>query len=105
MRRDMSKKQQPNLAAVLGESAGSRRQKTVPDTEQSASAQQIQQNERAHKGSKPITVHFKPEVRDQLKLIALEQRKPMQYIIAEAYNDLFAKYGKPEIAPTYQSRG
>jgi hypothetical protein len=23
----------------------------------------------------------------------------MQNVIAEAYNDLFAKYGKPEIAP------
>jgi hypothetical protein len=51
---------------------------------------------------KPITVHFPPQVRAQLRLIAAEQGRPMQSVIAEAYNDLFAKYGKPEIAPREQ---
>ena len=50
-------------------------------------------------GKSPITVHFPTEVRDQLKILAVEQRRPMSRLIAEAYNDLFAKYGKPEIAP------
>jgi hypothetical protein len=51
-------------------------------------------------GTSPITVHFPTEVRDQLKILAIEQRKPMVRLVAEALNDLFAKYKKPEIAPT-----
>lgn len=50
-------------------------------------------------GTSPITVHFPTEVRDQLKIMAVEQRTTMQQLIAEAFNDLFAKHGKPEIAP------
>ena len=50
-------------------------------------------------GTAPITVHFPIEVRDQLKILAIEQRRPMHRLIAEALNDLFAKYGKPQIAP------
>lgn len=49
--------------------------------------------------TKPITAHFPREVRDQLKILAIEQDKTLQDLIAEAFNDLFAKYGKPEIAP------
>jgi len=55
-------------------------------------------------GTSPITVHFPMEVRDQLKIMAVEQRTTMQQLIAEAFNDLFAKHGKPEIAPT-ETRG
>ena len=51
-------------------------------------------------GAVPITVHFPIEVRDQLKIMAIEQRRPMHRLIAEAFNVLFAKYGKPQIAPT-----
>jgi hypothetical protein len=38
-------------------------------------------------------------VRDQLKILAIEQKQTLHGLMAEAYNDLFAKYGKPEIAP------
>ncbi len=55
-------------------------------------------------GTKPITAHFPEEVRDQLKILAVEQRTTMHKLIAEAYNDLFAKYGKPEIAPLETSK-
>jgi len=34
-----------------------------------------------------------------LKILAIEQNKTLQDLIAESFNDLFAKYGKPEIAP------
>jgi hypothetical protein len=50
-------------------------------------------------GVRPITVHFPQQVRDQIKILAAERHTTMQNVIAEAYNDLFAKYGKPEIAP------
>jgi hypothetical protein len=43
--------------------------------------------------------HFPKPVRDQLKILGIQQDKTMQDLIAEVFNDLFAKYGKPEIAP------
>jgi antitoxin-like ribbon-helix-helix protein len=50
--------------------------------------------------TKPITFHFPKQVRDQLKILAVEQGKTMHQLGAEAMNDLFAKFGKPEIAPS-----
>jgi hypothetical protein len=94
-------KQQPNLAALLADSAGSTRRKPAPEPQEQISTQQAKL---PHKGAKPITVHFPQPVRDQLRLIAAEQGRPMQSVIAEAYNDLFAKYGKPEIAPKVQTQ-
>jgi hypothetical protein len=38
-------------------------------------------------------------VRDQLKILAVQKNKTLHSLVAEAFNDLFAKYGKPEIAP------
>ena len=49
--------------------------------------------------TRPITVHFPKQVRDQLKIIAMQKDTTLHNLVAEAYNDLFAKYGKPEIAP------
>ena len=49
--------------------------------------------------TKPITVHYPGDVRDQLKILAVEQGLTMQTLVAEGFNMLFAKYGKPEIAP------
>jgi hypothetical protein len=46
-----------------------------------------------------ITVHFPKNVRDQLKILAIQQDTTLHNLIAEAFNDLFAKYGLPEIAP------
>lgn len=51
-------------------------------------------------GKKPIAGFFPPDVRKQLKLMTVEQDTTLQDLMAEAFNDLFAKYGKPEIAPT-----
>jgi hypothetical protein len=96
-------KQQPNLAALLADTAGSTRRKPVPESEEQDLIS-TQQAKLPHKGAKPITVHFPQSVRDQLRLIAAEQGRPMQSVIAEAYNDLFAKYGKPEIAPKVQTQ-
>ena len=53
----------------------------------------------ARAATKPITVHYPGAVRDQLKILAVEQGLTMQTLVAEGFNMLFAKYGKPEIAP------
>jgi hypothetical protein len=46
-----------------------------------------------------ITGYFDKNVKIQLKTIGLETGdRTIQQLLAEALNDLFAKYGKPEIA-------
>lgn len=46
-----------------------------------------------------ITVHAPDAVRRQLKAIAAEEGRPMEDVAAEAFNLLFARYRRPEIAP------
>jgi hypothetical protein len=53
----------------------------------------------SRKGTKPITVHHPEEVRRQLKALAAEQGRNVEDMVAEAFNLLFAKYRKGEIAP------
>lgn len=48
----------------------------------------------------PVTGRYPTEVRNQLKALAAERGISLQALMAEAFNDLFAKYGKPEIVPT-----
>jgi hypothetical protein len=84
----------PNLATLLADSAGSTRKKSAP-----AEAGSSKTIAAPRQGVRPITVHFPQQVRDQIKILAAERHTTMQNVIAEAYNDLFAKYGKPEIAP------
>lgn len=46
-----------------------------------------------------VTGYFPPAVKKQLRMLAAECDTTIQALLAEAMNDLFAKYGKPEIAP------
>src|SRR4051812_31427173 len=96
----------PNLAAALASAGGSTRRKEATSPPQTAPVPMVeafrpaaQYHQPSRVGTKPITVHFPQDVRDQLKLIALQERKTLHNLLAEAFNDLFAKYGKPEIAP------
>lgn len=83
-----------NLADAMRNAAGSTRQpQPIKEVVAKTSTQPSRQ------GTKAITVHFPQSVRDQLKILAIEQGTTIQNITAEAFNDLFAKYGKPEIAP------
>ena len=110
----MSQKQRPNLAATLADAGGSTRRRAAPAPLRAAkpagkqakapamageegSPQAQQQPSRS--GTAPITGHFPKQVRDQLKILAVEQNSTLYNLMAEAYNDLFAKYSKPEIAP------
>jgi Spy/CpxP family protein refolding chaperone len=51
-------------------------------------------------GTKPITLHLSEETRDQLKILAAEQRRTVADLGVEAFNLLFARHRKPEIAST-----
>ena len=46
-----------------------------------------------------VTGYFPPEVKKQLRIMAAEGSTTIQELLAEALNDLFAKRGRPEIAP------
>ena len=46
-----------------------------------------------------VTAYFPLAVKKQLRLLAAEEATTIQNLLAEALNDLFAKRGKPEIAP------
>ena len=59
------------------------------------------QTERERKSN--VTGYFPPEVKKQLRLLAAERNATIQNLFAEASNDLFAKNGKPELAPRSES--
>ena len=92
----MSKK--TDLAASLAETAGSTRRQPVREASQEP-RERLSYQQLGRKNTRPITVHLPKQVRDQLKILAVERDTTMNNLIAEAFNDLFAKYGKPEIAP------
>ncbi len=87
-------KQKPDLANILADAGGSRR-KSRPE----ADPQPETYTQPGRAGTKPITGHFPKQVRDELKKLAIERDTTLQNLMAEAFNDLFAKYGKPEICP------
>jgi len=97
----MSTQQKPDLAALIANDAGSTRHQRKAETspEPAASKRQKPAGQGTRAGTSPITVHFPKQVRNQLKILAVNNSTTMQNLVAEAFNDLFAKYGKPEIAP------
>ena len=50
-------------------------------------------------GKANVTGYFPPTVKRQLRLLAAEQDTTIQSLLGQALNDLFAKYGKPEVVP------
>ena len=88
-----------NLTELLAETGGSARHKK-PASEQPSAPKAKVLAQKGRGGTSPITVHFPKQVRDQLKILAVQQGKTLHSLVAEGFNDLFAKYGKPEIAPT-----
>lgn len=87
-----------NLTDLLAETGGSaRHKKTV--TEQPDAPTQKTLRQKGRGATSPITVHFPKQVRDQLKILAVQNNRTLHTLVAEAFNDLFAKHGKPEIAP------
>jgi len=85
-------KQKPDLAAAL-------RQPTIRGRSQAPEAPRAnQQKDRI--GKESITLFYPSEVKRQLLSMKLESRRTLHQIVGEALNDLFAKYGRPEIVPT-----
>ena len=78
--------------------------KSVPDLEQALARTS---RGRARRPVKPhedrpsrvmIAIHVDPEVRDQLRAIAYEQKVPLRGLVCAGLNAVFAQHHKPEIA-------
>ena len=50
-------------------------------------------------GLKLVGGHYPLPAANQFKLLSVEKGRTMEDMLAEAMNDLFAKYGKPEVFP------
>jgi hypothetical protein len=88
-----------NLTKLLADTGGSARHRE-PIQQPAKPANTTAPAQQGRVGTSPITVHFPKQVRDQLKILAVQNNKTLHSLVAEGFNDLFAKYGKPEIAPT-----
>ena len=91
----------PDLSTALVDAGAGRRSRTAKTepAERTKAAPKKAPGQANSVATKPITVHYPGNVRDQLKILAVEQGLTMQTLVAEGFNMLFAKYGKPEIAP------
>jgi Antitoxin-like ribbon-helix-helix len=83
-----------DLSALLSNKAGSTRatKQPPPPTAQTISV-------RSDPRGRLLGSHVPEEVRAQFRLLVAERNTTMENLHAEALNDLFAKYGKPEICP------
>jgi hypothetical protein len=54
--------------------------------------------------TRQVSGHFKPDVAQTLRLIAVEQDKDVQEVLAEALNMLFERYGKATRADVTSGR-
>ena len=51
----------------------------------------------SREGKSNVTGYFDPTVKRQLRILAAERDTTIQALLGEALNDLFAKYGRPEV--------
>jgi hypothetical protein len=68
---------------------------TSPDIEPQRDTQTTWRTAQTRNGTRQISGHFPPEASRTLRLIAIEQDRDVQEMLAEALNMLFARYGKP----------
>ena len=100
----MSKR--PNLAAIAAAAGSTRRTPEAtltPSTPPNGEAAS-RVTPRTRVGTKQIAAHFPEDVAWQLRALAVDRKTTVQNLMAEALNDLFAKYGKPEVAPIERQR-
>jgi hypothetical protein len=93
----------PNLFEVAQAAGSSRRAPAPPPAPESPNTPLGKVKSRA--GTRQIAGHFPAEVAWQLRELAVAQRTTVQHLLGEALNDLFQKYGRPEIVPLDRERG
>ena len=96
----------PDLSTSLRNAAGSRPAPAASTTSSGATPTRSSSVvPRSRVGTVSLTVHVPPIVRDELKRLALDRGTTLHAICGEAFNMLFAREGKPEIAPATPKRG
>ena len=95
----MSKR--PNLAAVAAAAGSIRRSLEEPTQSVVKAPAEVTRRSapQTRIGTKQVAAHFPEDVAWQLRALTVDRKTTVQNLMAEALNDLFAKYGKPEIAP------
>lgn len=73
--------------------------KPVPLAEPAPATVSAPPKQPSRRDTTAITVHYPEPVRRQLKILASEEGRTMDDMVAEALNLLFARYRKAEIAP------
>ena len=97
----MAKKSADLRQAMLSGSDPAARAQRKLEEAQSPEEPRAGQIRTGREGKSNVTGYFPPEVKKQLRLLAAEQNTTIQDLLAEALNDLFAKNGKPELAPRF----
>jgi hypothetical protein len=87
------------LQAALRESAKGRGQVAAPVAPSVAASDDGTARQASRVGKVNVTGYFPREVKASLRLVQARRGGTIQGILAEALNDLFAKYGVPETAP------
>jgi predicted GNAT superfamily acetyltransferase len=100
----MSKR--PNLAAIAAAGGSTRHAPEMTAAPAAAQPPEItgRAAPRTRVGTKQVAAHFPEDVAWQLRALAVDRKTTVQNLVAEALNDLFAKYGKPEVAPVDHKR-
>jgi hypothetical protein len=86
-----------DLSALLSNKAGSTRAVKPPPQATAATL-----TARSDPRGRLLGSHVPDEVKAQFRLLVAERDTTMENLHAEALNDLFAKYGKPELCPIKQ---
>ena len=104
------RKQRRNPLTDVARQAGSKRTEGAEEGEEQAEAPgsnepgesfgEARKRSPSRQGKRTIVGHYPPDVQKQLRLLAAQQDRTQQGLLAEALNDLFRKYGMEPIAPS-----
>lgn len=89
--------------SAKGDTAPAPATRAAADTAaQSPSERPLSPTQKSRAGRHNVTGYFPPEVKASIRLVQAKRGGDVQDILAEALNDLFAKYNVPETAPRKQ---
>lgn len=101
----MAQKRSSLTAALADRPPGHETPAAVPDTPEHEAADHKPRRVAARERKVNVAAWFPPAVKYGLQELALERTRAagrkvtLQDLMAEAFNDLFKKYGKAEVAP------
>lgn len=87
-----------SLQAALRQGARGAPEIAAPDM-RAENVQPRTEQQSSRVGKVNVTGYFPPEVKTSLRLVQARRAGTLQDILAEALNDLFAKYDVPQTAP------